>query len=256
MSLPVSHPEPSPAGEAASPQMVRVALPGGKPWATYALLGFTVLVYLGQMAGPYLFGVDIVTSLAVKYGPLIAKGQLWRLVTPIFLHGSVLHIGFNMYALYVIGPALERFLGRTRFLLLYFLAGVGGNVFSLWFTPEPSLGASTAIFGLLAAEGILVYTNAFLFPNARKTLSNLVTIAVVNFVIGLSPGIDNWGHLGGFIFGGAFAWFAGPRFGVEGLPPELRLRDKRLPAQVWRVALLLALLLGGLTLLWLFVQVV
>ncbi len=234
--------------------MVQVRIPDGIPWATYIFLTLSILAYLGQSLGTYLFGGDIVTALGAKYGPLIAEGQLWRLVTAIFLHGSILHIGFNMYALYIIGPSLERFWGAPRFVLLYLLSGIAGNVFSLWMTPAPSLGASTAIFGLLAAEGILVYRNAFLFPNARKTLYNLAMIAGVNFVIGLSPGIDNWGHLGGFLAGGAFAWFAGPELKPAGLPPLLELVDARPARMVWVSAAVIAAVLGALTALWLAVQ--
>ena len=249
-SLPPYEAAPPPA----EPRMVQVRMPDRFPWATYAFLGLSILAYLGQSLGSYLFGADLVTALGVKYGPLIAKGQLWRLVTPIFLHGSILHVGFNMYALYVIGPTLERFWGTPRYAALYLLSGIAGNIFSLWMTPAPSLGASTAIFGLLAAEGVLVYRNAFLFPNSRKALSNLVMIAVVNFVIGLSPGIDNWGHLGGFLTGGAFAWFAGPELKPVGLPPVLELVDTRPFRLVWGSAAAIAALLSALTVAWLVLQ--
>ncbi len=231
---------------------IRLQLPGGTPWAVYGLMGVTIFIYLLQVAGQFLFGQDLVTALGVKYGPYVAEGQLWRLVTPIFLHGSILHIGFNMYALYAIGPALERFWGRARFLVLYFLAGIAGNLCSLWFTPQPSLGSSTAIFGLLAAEGILVYRNGFLFQNPRRTLMNLINLAIINFVFGLSPGIDNWGHLGGFLGGAIFAWFGGPLLEIvskDGLTAYIR--DRREERTVWLVALSILVLIGALTALWL-----
>ena len=141
---------------------------------------------------------------------------MWRLFTPMLLHGSILHIGFNMYALYAIGPGLERYYGRSRYLLLYILAGFTGNVASFLISPQNSLGASTAIFGLLGAEGVFLYQNRQIFgPAARRSLTNVIMIAARQPVIGLSPGIDNWGHIGGLIGGSLFAWLAGPRFRVE-----------------------------------------
>jgi rhomboid protease GluP len=88
---------------------------------------------------------------------------LWRLFTPLLLHGSIAHIGFNMYALFIIGPGLERYYGHLRFLVLYLLAGFAGNVFSFLFTPALSVGASTAIFGLVAAQGVFLYRHRQLF---------------------------------------------------------------------------------------------
>jgi rhomboid protease GluP len=117
-----------------------------------------------------------------------------------------------MYALYAIGPTLERFYGRWRYVILFMVSGFAGNVMSFMFTQSPSLGASTAIFGLLGAEGVLIYQNREVFGSiARRALSQVVIIAAVNLVIGVTiPGIDIWGHIGGLIGGTIFAWFGGP----------------------------------------------
>jgi rhomboid protease GluP len=104
-------------------------------------------------------GFDVPAALGMKVNELIIHGQIWRLITPVLLHGSILHLGFNMYALYILGPGLERFYGHWRFLTLYLLAGFAGNVMSFIFSPNPSLGASTAIFGLLGAQGVFLYHN-------------------------------------------------------------------------------------------------
>jgi rhomboid protease GluP len=184
-----------------------------RPIVTQVLIGITVLVFILQLATEYGLGMDLPAAAGMKVNDLIIQGQLWRLFTPMFLHASLLHIGFNMYALFVLGTGLERFYGHTRFLALYLLSGFAGNVMSFIFSGAPSLGASTAIFGLLGAQGVLLYQNREMFgPTARRSLMNVVTIALINFVIGLSPGIDNWGHLGGLIGGVLFAWFAGPLY--------------------------------------------
>jgi rhomboid protease GluP len=190
--------------------------PVWQPRVTQVILVLTIAVYLLQLLTLYLTGIDYPEALGVKANDPIVQGQLWRLFTPMLLHGSILHIGFNMYALYAIGPGLERYYGRSRYLLLYILAGFAGNVTSFLISPQPSLGASTAIFGLLGAEGVFLYQNRQIFgPAARRSLTNVIMIAAVNLVIGLSPGIDNWGHIGGLLGGSLFAWFAGPRFRVE-----------------------------------------
>jgi rhomboid protease GluP len=212
-----------------APQVGQVATrPTYRPNVTYTLIGICVVVFLIQLGTQTFLGVDVPAVWGVKANDLILKGQVWRLFTPIFLHGTVLHIAFNMYALFYIGPILERFYGRGRFLALFLLAGVAGNVISFMFSPKPSLGSSTAIFGLLGAEGVLLYQNREVFGNiARQALSRVIIIGVVNLLIGLTPGIDNWGHIGGLIGGTLFAWFGGPLLKKQGLIPPYTLVDAR-----------------------------
>jgi rhomboid protease GluP len=233
--------EPDPSGnrmfEPPPTDVVRVQGPRRQPLVVYVLLGITILAYIVQVAWLTSDGYPILLLWGAKINELIAQGQLWRLFTPMLLHGSITHLLFNMYALYSIGRELETTYGHGRFLLLYVLAGFAGNVVSFTLTPNVSLGASTAIFGLLAAEGIFWYQNRSLFGNtAQRVLSNIIFIAAVNLFIGLSPGIDNWGHIGGLIGGLLFAWFAGPRLKVEGIYPQLYLVDQREMRQVWVAA--------------------
>lgn len=197
------------------PHMVQVKLPGTvkTPGVTYAIIGVTVFVYILQLISQTLYGqnVDLPFALGGKINPLIQQGQVWRLITPLLLHGSILHIGFNMYALFSIGPSLERAYGHGRYLLLYLLGGFAGNTLSFLLSPAASIGASTAIFGLVIAEVVFIYRNRQMFGGrARNMLLNLGLIIVVNLVLGLSPGIDNYGHLGGLLGGALFAWTAGP----------------------------------------------
>lgn len=226
-----------------------------KPLVVYILMGVTIFVFLLQAISQYgLFdGLDIPAAWGMKANSLIVKGQWWRLFTPMLLHGSVLHLGFNMYALYIFGRGLEPYYGRARFLILYILAGFCGNAMSFFFSPANSYGASTAIFGLLGAEGMFLYQNQRLFgANARTALANILMIAVVNLVIGLSPGIDNWGHIGGLIGGFSFAWLAGPVFRIEGSPPLFYAVDAHSTREVISAILgvggLFAILTGALIL--------
>ena len=186
---------------------------GGLPPVTLSLIIITALVYLLQTLSNILFGYDLLLVLGAKINAYIFQGEVWRFFTPVFLHASILHILFNMYALYRIGPMLELKYGTTRFLMLYFIAALWGNTFSFLFSSSASVGASTAIFGLIAAQGIFIYQNRTLLgPAARPMLSNVVVIIALNLMLGLSPGIDNWGHIGGLLGGSIFAWFAGPSY--------------------------------------------
>jgi rhomboid protease GluP len=252
-NLPAGQPQPGPAPEfppqEPAPRPAPVIQPAqGKAYLTYTILVLTILVYLGQEGTRLLFGVDIPAAFGAKINEeIIFYGQYWRLFTPMLLHGGLLHIGFNMYALSILGPELERHYGSGRFLLLYLLGGFGGNVVSMIFTEANSLGASTAIFGLFAAQGSFVYLNRELFgKRAGQILNRIIYLAAINFFIGLSPGIDNWGHLGGFVGGLLFSYFAGPRLVVEGIYPSYRLRDTRSLDQAVIVGLGVGLLFAAL----------
>ena len=184
-----------------------------------------------------------------RFNEAIRMGEVWRFITPVFLHGSIPHIFFNMYALLSIGTFLEKHFGHKRFVLLYFLGAFSGNVFSFLLTGENgySVGASTAIFGLVAAELVFFYQNRKLFGSqARQAIGNMVFIIAVNLFIGLAPGIDNWGHVGGLLGGAMFAWFAGPRWEVTGISPDFHLRDQRQFREIALGAGLVIIIFGAL----------
>jgi rhomboid protease GluP len=217
------------------------------PVVTYIIVAVTVAVYLLQLGTNAWLGFDLPAALGMKINEYILAGQIWRLVTPMFLHGSIMHIGFNMYALVVIGAGLERRFGHWRFLLLYVMGSFAGNVMSFLISPNPSLGASTAIFGLLGAEMVFFYQNRELFGSgARRALQNVVTVAAINFIIGLSPGIDNWGHLGGLFGGLIFTWFGGPKLGLQGGYPAFNVVDEHEMQDQLLGASLVILLFGAL----------
>ncbi|MCA1953604.1 MAG: rhomboid family intramembrane serine protease [Anaerolinea sp.] len=189
------------------------------PTVTIAMIVVCIFIYIGQMVSLAITGYDIPALYASKINPLILQGQIWRLITPMFLHGSITHVAFNMYALYSIGRQLEQQYGHLRYAMLLLLGGLAGNVFSFLFTTAPSYGASTAVFGLVAAEGVFIFQNRRLFRNPFGMIMNTLTIVAINLLIGVSSsGIDNWGHLGGLLGGLMFAAFAGPI-----LKPEMHL---------------------------------
>jgi membrane associated rhomboid family serine protease len=130
----------------------------------------------------------------------IDDGGWHRLITAMFIHYGVLHLLMNMWALWVLGRQLEAALGRARFLSLYLLAGIGGNVAAYLFSPDSlSAGASTAIFGLFAAYAVVV-------RRLGGSLSSVLPILAINLFITFTvPGISIAGHLGGLVTGAVVA---------------------------------------------------
>jgi rhomboid protease GluP len=228
---------------------VAIRLPEIKPRVTSVILGITILVFALQFLSNLVFGFDLLIELGAKDNQAIRAGELWRLFTPMLLHGSILHIGFNMYALFALGMGLERRLGHFRFLVLYVLAGFAGNVFSFLITRGLSVGASTSIFGLIAAEGVFLYQNRRLFGReARQAMGNILFVIMLNLFMGFSSGglIDNWGHIGGLLGGAIFTWFGGPRWEVVGAFPDFHLEDSRAFRDILLGASMVIIIFGGL----------
>jgi rhomboid protease GluP len=240
-------PPPDQAPASARPGTVQVRVPQRRPVVAYVILGLTVVVFILQLLTQSVLGYDYPLILGAKHNESIMQGELWRLFTPMLLHGSLAHIGFNMYALFILGPGLERYYGHMRFLLLYLLAGFAGNVISFLFTPGLSVGASTAIFGLVAAQGVFLFRHRQLLgASARSGLMNILFIVAINLFLGLNPGIDNWGHLGGLFGGLAFAWLGGPLLELSGAPPHMELVDRRSEGESWLIALVVGLVFAGI----------
>jgi membrane associated rhomboid family serine protease len=139
----------------------------------------------------------------------VGEGQWYRMITAMFLHGSIVHLGFNMFMLYWIGTPVERAVGHLRFLLIYFVSGLCGSAGALALTDQNALtvGASGAIFGILGAA--LVYERQRTFVLGGSALSIIIINLVLSFVV---PNISIGGHVGGLI-GGAACGLALSRMG-------------------------------------------
>ncbi|MGF1504261.1 MAG: rhomboid family intramembrane serine protease [Anaerolineae bacterium] len=217
-----------------------------KPVVTYVLLGINIVVFLiDRLLGGQL------TVLGWKEDAAIIAGEFWRLFTPMFLHGGLIHLGLNSYFLYIVGPQIERTFGAFRFLILYILAGIAGAVASFALTPNPSIGASGALFGLLGAFVPFLLLNRELLPNTDQSLRQIGLIIGINLLFGLQPGIDNWGHIGGMLGGMAMAWFITPLYKAEPaayFSEDLKLVDQSDPVTTTLAAgAALTVLLGLLT---------
>jgi membrane associated rhomboid family serine protease len=182
------------------------------PVLTYGLIAANIALFLltnrvGSGGGGLSFGSADLNSLGdrlVLYGPSVANGQDYRLLSAAFIHYGLLHIAFNMYALYILGTAFERYAGPVRFAAVYFTAALSGSFGALILTPHSATaGASGAIFGLMGALFVLERQRGMALlqsPIAGWILINLI------FTFGI-PGISVGGHIGGLV-GGGLAGFA------------------------------------------------
>ena len=143
---------------------------------------------------------DALYFLGQKDNLAIMNGEYWRLVTPMFLHLDIMHIAFNCYSLFAIGPTCEMFYGKFKFIIIYFVSGVFGSILSFMFSTNPSVGASGAIFGIVGA--LLYATQKHRGREMKAFKMNLIIVLIINLGYGFTVGgIDNFGHIGGLIGG-------------------------------------------------------
>lgn len=168
------------------------------PFITYILIAMNVIIYFCSI----LFGsYDHVLDRFCIFAPFIRSGQYYRLLTGAFLHANILHLGFNCYALYVIGTQLESYLGKIKYLIIYLFSALTGALFSMLFGGNSaSIGASGAIFGLMGSIVYFGYHYRVFLGNVVK--SQIIPLILVNLLIGfMSSGVDNAAHIGGLIGG-------------------------------------------------------
>jgi membrane associated rhomboid family serine protease len=172
---------------------------------TRILIGVNVGVYLLELA----LGAGInantgwIYEHGVLFGPVVADGEWWRLITAAFLHYGPVHLGLNMLVLWFIGPALEEYLGPPKYLLLYLVSGLAGSAGALIWSPNAlTVGASGAIWGLMGAAVVLEARRIYVFGGQAMGL------VVFNLIFTLLiPGVSIGGHIGGGL-GGAVAALA------------------------------------------------
>ena len=216
------------------PPTYQLRLPLGRARAVWVLLALNIAIFviptLLQFVGVRVNGApinDYLLFLGAKDNQGISvRGEYYRFLTSMFLHGGLLHIAFNAWALYALGPEAERIYGTARFLTIYFIAGFAGGVASYAISPYPAVGASGAIFGLIGTLAVFYYTSRKLLGDtARQQLGSLITVIMINLFIGFSSGglIDNYAHLGGLAGGAIAGWLLAPRFAIDErlYPPQV-----------------------------------
>ena len=182
-----------------------------KPILTYSLIAINIIIFLLM----YVIGngsEDSATLIkfGANYAPLTLSGDYYRLITSSFLHIGFIHLFCNMYALYSIGPNIESFFGKGKFIVIYLYSAIIGSLFALVFSSNNSLsaGASGAIFGLLGA--LLYFGYNYRGYIGNRIINSIIPVIVINIFIGfMLPGISNAAHIGGLIGGVVVSYMLG-----------------------------------------------
>lgn len=177
---------------------------GDPGWVTKALIAVTVVAFVVQQVSDQFTQLFWDVGITVDQDGAIAgvaSGEYYRLLTSAFLHSGFLHLGLNMYALYLFGPEIEAALGRWRFAALYVVSAVGGSAASYTFGQpfQPSLGASGAVFGLLGAYLVIL-------RRLRRDTTPVLVLLAINLVLGFTVARIDWrAHIGGLVVGALIA---------------------------------------------------
>ena len=189
-----------------------------KIYVTNIIMGICILCFLITIVFGGLGSLaDVPTNVLALLGAnninFLKSGEIWRLLSYMFLHGSLIHLLVNMYSLYLIGTQIENYYGKTKYIIIYIISGICGGLLSAVGIGANaiSVGASGAIFGLLGALAYFGYHYRLYLGNVLKT--QIIPVIAINLLIGVMlTGIDNFCHIGGLV-GGIFASMA---LGVEG----------------------------------------
>lgn len=176
-------------------KLAKVFMGNDKPVVTTILIALNVIMFLLSV-----FDYSFVINTFANYYLNVKNGEIYRLITAAFVHANVLHIFFNMYALYALGPQIEKFYGRKRYLLIYLGSALLGSLLSVVLTNNVSVGASGAIFGLFGAMLYFGYKYRATLDGFLR--SGIIPVIVINLLLGfMIPGIDVYGHIGGLLGG-------------------------------------------------------
>ncbi|HHW49662.1 MAG TPA: rhomboid family intramembrane serine protease [Clostridiaceae bacterium] len=172
-----------------------------RPLFTYILLAVNILIWILTEYYGNKYDVNAHLKFGAKFNPLIMSGEYWRLVTPIFLHGDIIHLLMNSYFLYAVGPTVERIFGKFKFITIYLIAGIIGNVASFVFSTSLSVGASGSLFGLMGALLYVIRKDKRIFRSSFGI--NVILTIGINLIYGFMnrAQIDNFAHVGGLIGG-------------------------------------------------------
>ncbi len=231
---------------------VSVRLPLQQPRVVYVFLVLIGLMFVAELALGGSQNQETLRRLGAQVNPLVAMGELWRLVAAMFLHIGLQHILFNGWALFSVGREVEAMYGSVWFTVIYLLAGLAGNIGYYWLGDSVlSAGASGAVFGLIGAEAAFFLRNRELFGKlGSQRLGNLGVLIAINLVFGFTvPGINNIAHLGGLIMGFGLGLLLAPRFAVEwrleGIGVQGHVADRQRKVVRLVAALVAAALLFG-----------
>ena len=180
----------------------------GKATFTLFLINVSVYALESILSGnPFSISIEVLARLGQWNYAVLNYGWWWQLISAMFVHVGILHIGFNMYFLLMMGRQLEGILGPKRLVMVYFISGLAGNLLTLLLLPANSVsaGASGALFGIV---GALILITGVVGGNMQAALINALALFLINSIL---PGVNAYAHLGGLVTGMAIGYYYGNR---------------------------------------------
>jgi rhomboid protease GluP len=175
---------------------------------TLSLIAINIFIYLiSAISSHSLIDMDleVLVDMGALYTPLVViKGEYFRVISAMFLHGGLTHIAMNMFSLYIVGRGVELYFSKVAYLSIYFASGIIGALVSLYIHPQSvGIGASGAIFGLFGAIfGFFLAHKKELASSSRGIFKEFGTILLINLILGLAiPSIDMSAHIAGMLIG-------------------------------------------------------
>lgn len=230
------------------PTRVGVTIPIEQPLVLYGIIASLIIIFFIQLAMRQTATITNPYPLeewgSLSYENILYQGEYYRLFTALFLHLTPAHFFFNALALWMVGQTINRMFGNARFLAIYLIGGVFGNLLEFYITRGIALGASGSVFGVFGAELVLLYVNRERFAErGKQELRSLLFWLGLNVLLNVYALIDPqtirlgvFAHLGGFIGGSALAWFIAPRYAIVDDPTTeagKRVIDAVKPQTVW-----------------------
>lgn len=211
------HYQPEPSSGRSGAYLNPLRAPRSQPFLTYFLIGIIAVIWLLEELAGGSTNTDVLIRFGAMFGPgIIAEGEVWRFFTAMFLHIGLIHLLFNGYALYILGRDMEALYGQDRFLVIYLLSGMFGNLASFFLRgpSELSAGASGAVFGLIGMSlAFFLFHRKQLGAFGRRQIQSIAQLIVLNLIIGFTiPAINNAAHLGGLIAGFILGFLLVPRY--------------------------------------------
>ncbi len=194
-------------------KLAKIFAKNDKPVVTTILIAINIIVFILTL----LKYEDMVLNFA-NYYEFVQNGEIYRLLTAAFLHANLLHLFFNMYALYNLGSQIEKYYGKVKYLIIYLGSALVGSLFSVVLTNNMSVGASGAIFGLFGAMIYFGYKYRATLDGFLR--SGILPVLLINLVLGFAiPGIDIWAHIGGLLGGVLLS-------SAVGVPNKINKKDR------------------------------
>ena len=205
-------------------------IPKQEPKLSRLIIFLIVLIYVIEIFFNALHSEKAIILLGAKWNEGITNGQYYRFITPVFLHGNLIHLLLNVFAIKIFAQELESVYGSYRFLITFLLTSWGATLASYAFSKGLAIGASGFLFGVIGSLLVFFFRQREKLSGATMRFKTMYTLILINLALGfIIPRIDNSAHIGGLLSGIACGWFISPEYKIEKDEPLERLYVMKKP---------------------------